>query len=311
MVAGTGVAIAGTVLQSRDTYGELELASGRNSRLTPGDVILGVLGSRAALRGFSGHVPESVRPGDRLHILNVGGVIGVSDGTMVGLGDPIEIDVIGTPLVRGVPATLAEFSLPDRDLSPEMPPVIAVAGTCMNAGKSTAAAIAIRYLRAKGLTIHAGKATGVAALRDPQAFLDYGASLSLSFLDCGVPSTAYRSDVPALAKRLLAHLADGPPDAILLELGDGLLGSYGVDEILDDRVLVGAITGVVLAANDVVGAVAGVEALRHRGLQLLCVTGPATDNVAGREKLRSLGIPSANVFREPNDFCSAIEGVLP
>ena len=78
----------------------LELPSGRPSQLVPGDVIVGVLGDRAALRGFSGRVPESVENGDTLHLLNKGGVIGLSKGTMVGLGKPIELEEIGRASCR-------------------------------------------------------------------------------------------------------------------------------------------------------------------------------------------------------------------
>ena len=52
-----GAAIACRVLSTRKEYGHLELESGRQARLVKGDIILGVLGNRAALRGFTGRVP--------------------------------------------------------------------------------------------------------------------------------------------------------------------------------------------------------------------------------------------------------------
>jgi len=301
-----GSAIVGRVLTSRTTYGDLELTTGRASKLVPGDIIVGVLGNRAALKGFSGRVPHTLASGDEIDLLNTGGVLGKSDGTMVGLGDPIRIEVLGTPLLNGEPAKLTEFALRGGELPKIVPPTIAVVGTCMNSGKSTAAAVAIRHLWTIGKRIHAGKATGVAAIRDPLAFRDHGAALTLSFLDCGVPSTAYRTDVPALTRTLIHHLAEDDPDAIVLELGDGLMGAYGVDEILADAALAACFRGAIIAANDVVGAVAAVRTLGELGIPVIGVTGPATDNVAGVAKLDSLGIPAANIMREPQVLCDLV-----
>ena len=58
------------------TYNKLELTTGRLAKINPGDVLVGVLGRRSALKGFVGDVPQSVATGDRLHLLNMGGVIG-------------------------------------------------------------------------------------------------------------------------------------------------------------------------------------------------------------------------------------------
>lgn len=304
-----GAAVVCRVLSARGHYGDLELENGRLSKLVPGDLIVGILGNRAALRGFSGRVPSSLSNGDELHLLNMGGVIGVSEGEMVGLGEPIRLEVIGTPLLKGRPAVLADFAL-DTPSESGTCPLLVVAGTCMNSGKSTAAATVIRRLCARGMQVHAGKATGVGALRDPLAFRDYGAALSLSFLDCGVPSTAFRTDMPAIASSLLDHLMADGPDAVVLELGDGLMGAYGVDEILDDERFCQRTTAAILAANDLIGGWAGVEHLQRRTITIACVTGPATDNLAGVAKLESLGIPAANVIREPDKLLGLVEESL-
>ena len=62
------------------TYGNLELPNGRLAKINRNDVLLGVLGKRRALKGFVGDVPDSIKTGDRLHLLNMGGVIGVCLG---------------------------------------------------------------------------------------------------------------------------------------------------------------------------------------------------------------------------------------
>jgi hypothetical protein len=304
-----GAAVVCRVLSARGQYGDLELTNGRLSKLVPGDLIVGVLGNRAALRGFSGRIPTTLATGDEIHLLNMGGVMGVSEGEMVGLGEPIRLEVVGVPLVKGRPAILADFALP-HTAATVASPLIVVAGTCMNSGKSTAAATIIRRLSARGLTVHAGKATGVGALRDPLAFRDYGAAMTLSFLDCGVPSTAFRNDMPEVASTLLDHLMADGPDAVILELGDGLMGAYGVDEILDDPGIASRITCAVVAANDLIGGWAAVERLRALGIRVAVVTGPATDNLAGVAKLESLGVPAANVLRDSDKLLRLVESSL-
>ncbi|MCB9664335.1 MAG: hypothetical protein H6732_09490 [Alphaproteobacteria bacterium] len=311
-IAEDGAAVACRVLTARKEYGHLELTSGRQARLVPGDLIVGVLGNRAALRGFCGRVPQTIAAGDVLHLLNQGGVIGVSEGDHAGLGTPIELEVLGTPIRQGRGLRLREHALPRVGQLPgRLPPVIVFAGTCMNSGKTTAMAVLTRYLRRRGLVVHAGKVTGVAAIRDLLTFQDNGAGKTLSFLDCGLASTCYRTDMPDVALELLGQLAGEHPDVILLEMGDGLMGEYGVDEVLSDPRFVSNVSGVVLAANDVIGGVAAARQLVGWGMEVKVVTGPATDNTAGTGKLQGQGLAAANIFMDPDRACAlAVGGVL-
>jgi hypothetical protein len=83
---------------------------------------------------------------------------------------------------------------------------------------------------------------------------------------------------------MLTELAAGKPDVIVFELGDGLLGTYGVDAILACADIRRALTGVVLSANDPVAAWGGVKLLRERfQIEPCLVTGPSTDNRVGVE----------------------------
>jgi hypothetical protein len=54
-----GVLIAAKVLNNKSRYNQLELTSGRMATVNQGDVIVGALGHRKALRGYSGHLPTS------------------------------------------------------------------------------------------------------------------------------------------------------------------------------------------------------------------------------------------------------------
>ena len=142
-------------------------------------------------------------------------------------------------------------------------PVVALAGTCMEAGKTAAACAIVCRMRHHGLVVDAFKATGVSLRRDILAMEDAGARNSLIFTDLGVVTTTRRTG-PALTRTMLTELAAKKPDVIVFELGDGLLGTYGVDAILDCEDIRGALTSVVLSANDPVAAWGGVKLLRER-----------------------------------------------
>ena len=72
----------------------------------------------------------------------------------------------------------------------------------------------------------------------------------------------------------------------MLELGDGLIGSYGVEAILSDASIRDAMTAVVLCANDPVSAWGGARILRDQfGIEPAVVTGPATDNAVGVDQI--------------------------
>jgi hypothetical protein len=286
-----GVVIVAEVLNNKSTYNTLELASGRMAKVGKGDIVVGALGPRRALFGYSGHVPNSLKPGDIIQLLNIGGVMGICDSATPDKGKPFDARVLGVVLQFpylgeriGVPARVGYKPLDfNAALDARSVPVVALAGTCMEAGKTAAAAAIVSRMRHRGLTVDAFKATGVSLRRDILAFEDAGARRTMIFTDLGVVTTTARTG-PALTRTMLTELAAGKPDAIVFELGDGLLGTYGVDAILECADIRRVLTGVVLSANDPVAAWGGVKLLRERFQVEPCVvTGPSTDNQVGIE----------------------------
>src|SRR5947209_19173988 len=123
------------------TYNQLELPTGRLAKVNPGDVLIGVLVRRRALKGFVGDVPEKIKAGDHLHLLNMGGVIGCCTGHHSRLSDAIEVEVIGFVYDEEMRArNIADAALPLREtLSASCAPLVVIAGACMNSGKTYAA----------------------------------------------------------------------------------------------------------------------------------------------------------------------------
>ena len=303
--AEEGVVIVVEVLTNKSTYNTLELVSGRMAKVGKGDVVAGALGHRQALFGYSGHVPAAVRPGDVLQMLNIGGVLGVCDSINPEKGRPFDCRVLGVALNFpylgeriGVPARVGHKRLdPAAALDTRGVPVVALAGTCMEAGKTAAACALIARMRHRGLTVDAFKATGVSLRRDILAMEDAGARRCAIFTDLGIVSTT-RVNGPALTRTMLSELAAGKPDVLVFELGDGILGTYGVDAILECPDIRAALTAVILSANDPVAAWGGVKLLRERfQIEPCVVTGPSTDNQVGVEIITSqMGVPAFNAI---------------
>ena len=252
-----GVLVAVKVLNSKSRYNQLELTSGRMATVNQGDVIVGALGHRKALRGYSGHLPTSLKPGDTIQVLNIGGVLGICDSANPDVGAPFNCKVLGTVLSFpflgeriGVPARAGANSLEESPpIDMQGVPVVALAGTCMDSGKTAAAC----------------------------------------------------ANGPQLTRALLTELASRKPDVIVLELGDGLLGAYGVGAILADKEIRDALTIAVLCANDPVSAWGGVELLRKEfSIEPGLVTGPATDNDVGVQQIdERTSLPAINALVNP------------
>ena len=300
-----GVLIAARVLNNKSRYNQLELTSGRMATVTMGDIIIGALGHRNALRGYSGRLPTELKPGDTVQLLNIGGVLGICDSANPDVGPPFDCEVLGTVLEFpylgeriGVPARAGLTSL-DKEAALETNgvPVVALAGTCMDSGKTAAACQIVSRLRHLGLNVAACKATGVSLRRDVLAMEDAGATETMIFSDLGVVTTT-ADNGPALTRSLLTGLGEKKPDVIVLELGDGLLGSYGVAAILSDDKIRAAMTAVVLCANDPVSAWGGATILRDEfSIDPAVVTGPATDNDVGVQQIdERLGLPAINAL---------------
>ena len=79
--------------------------------------------------------------------------------------------------------------LPPTDFLDKSAPIVVVAGTCMNSGKTVAATEIIKQAHHAGLKVAGAKFSGMACLRDTLNMEDHGACATASFLDCGLPST--------------------------------------------------------------------------------------------------------------------------
>jgi hypothetical protein len=141
--------------------------------------------------------------------------------------------------------------------------------------------------------------------------LDAGAIVALTFYDAGLATTHPGASVP-VAKGILNRLMASRPDVIVAELGDGILGDYGVQDILADRELMGLAVAHVMCAADPVGSWGAVEIFRTAWeLPVSVVSGPATDNDVGRDYIRgALGVPAHNALHDAAGLVGVVENGL-
>jgi hypothetical protein len=295
-----GDVIAVRALSDSATYNMLELPTGRLAKINPGDRLIGVLGRRRALKGFVGDIPATVKAGDELHLLNMGGVIGYCTGHHSSLGDAIRLQVIGFVCDESDRVVnIADAALPSRSRLGETAPLVMIAGTSMNSGKTYAATELIKQATRAGLRVAAAKLSGVACLRDTLNMADHGAIATASFLDCGLPSTVSVGDLAPTAKAIIARLNENSPDLIVIEMGDGILGGYSVETVFEDAELREATAALVFCASDYVGAWGGIELMRRRGIEIDVISGSVTDSQMGEDYIRTeFGVPAANARRD-------------
>jgi hypothetical protein len=318
IIATEGYVIAVRILHDKSSYNTVEDLSGRMVSLRAGDVLAGTLGHRRALRGYAGVVPSTIAVGDTIEILNLGGILGKCTSASPENGAPFKAEVLGAILSFpalgdriGRPAHIKDHSVPLADRLEGQVPVVYVAGTCMNAGKTVAATELVRGLSRSGLRVAACKLTGVSLMRDSLSMLDAGAVASLTFNDTGIATTRAGLTVTA-AKGIFNRLGASKPDVIVAELGDGILGEYGVQDILRDPELTSVGAAYVMAAPDPVGCWGSVTLMRDLfGLPVTVLTGPATDNEVGRDYIKAeLQIPAHNALRDAQGLVDVVRAAL-
>jgi hypothetical protein len=309
--ARTGTVLAAQVLHDKSVYDEMELPTGRMSKLKKDDIIAVALGERMALKGFVGHLPKTLKTNDVINLLNFGGVAGIcTSANTREVGEPMRIRVLGGIARKGKLLNIDQAALfkPAAKLKSDIPLILITAGS-MDSGKTTVAAEIIKTLTRIGMRLAAAKLTGVGAQRDLYRMEDYGVYESVSFVDAGITSTANvdPKTVVNVGKGALNYLSRGKPDAIIVELGDGILGSYGVIQILKDKEFQKNVRLHITCARDPAGALKLTEECAKLGVPVDVMSGPITDNEVGKAIIKdNLGIMTYNAFTPSNEWLDLV-----
>ncbi len=190
------------------------------------------IGGRYANRSISGRKPDAPSPpGAVLNLLNVGGVCGLCENPQTPC---VKIEVKGSVSLGGKPAQLPHLPIiPDtRCLVDEegipRAPIVLVAGSEMDVGKTTCAASLASSLHSSGVRASYVKLTGTGRMKDlmqvnygrPLGFFD-ATRLGWDFVDAGLPSTheISQNQVRRCAQNLLRH-ACVKGEIVIAELAD-------------------------------------------------------------------------------------------
>ncbi len=294
-----GEVIAVKALKSQKKYGDIELITGQISKVKKGDIIAGVLGQRKALEGIVGVIPKHLKVNDTIHILNLGVVLGQATSWNPDFIDnPLPVTVLGAVAKGNSTLNIQSFSLKPDVVLHKSAPIILILGTSMGVGKTTLVKEVVHLLAVeKGFKVAAGKLTGVAAKRDLLAMKNAGASPVLSFLDVGLTSTIDKDrEIVGVTNTILNSLNKEQPELIVVELGDGVVGWYGVYTLLQNKAFVRSVSFIIGCANDLVGATGLCEVLKKIGLKIDFFAGPVANNNSGTDYLNQFfKIPSQDL----------------
>jgi hypothetical protein len=304
VVAQEGYVVAVKLLDDKEIYNTIETVTGEFVTYKKGDIVVAALGERQALRGYSGIIPRSIRAGEILHILNMGGIVGQCQSPHPDNGPAMRVEVLGAVIVNtdGMirHACIQDYAIEWQYELKNSVPMIAVTGTCMNVGKTMAAAQIVKQLTQKGLKVAAAKLTGASLMRDVRSMMEQGAIACTHFSEAGLVSTTGKNILP-MAKGLITHLNKLDPDIIVLEYGDGIIGAYGVDSLLMDKEIQRFTAVHVVAAQDFMGCWASDHFFRKRyNSNISIITGPVTDNLVGVQFIQNtMGIRAVNAVADP------------
>jgi hypothetical protein len=270
---------------------KIEQPNGRRAALHVGDEIVVAYADRYAPDQFESHVPADLR---RTQLVASGGIasemltrsMDVRNAT-----DITPIGLVGDP--RGRPLNVADFALRPAPRTEVRPPTIAVIGTSMNSGKTTTIHFLVHGLSKAGIRAGVTKVTGTGSGGDYWVMLDAGAHVMLDFTDVGFAST-YRQPMVSVERsfvELTDHLTAAGSAVRLIEIADGIY-QRETSRLIESDLFRSTVDVVLFAAADAMGAVAGVEYLRSRGLPVAAVSGRITRSpLATREAQAVLGLP--------------------
>lgn len=269
------------------SHRRLESGASRRQWMFADDEIVVAYGDRYAPDQFEAEVPESLEPAN---LVAAGGLAGRVTAQHDRISDATVIEPLGLIRRDGQVLNLLDLAPYRVAATPPVPQpggprLVAVLGSSMNSGKSTALAYLIRGLTRAGLSVAAGKATGTGAGGDPGMFKDAGAQLVLDFTDFGYPSTFRLNydELKGLVISVMATLSSSGADVVVVEIADGL---YQGDtaRLIADPLVQTWIDSLLFAAADALGAAKGVELLQQLGLQPAAVSGVLTASpLASRE----------------------------
>lgn len=268
----------------------IELATGRRARLYIGDRVLVCYSARYAPDQFEARVPLNL---EKCHLVAAGGIAAEMLTRHQNMKPATYLHPLGLVADQdGQRINLRDSRLACGVITQNRPMTVAVAGTAMNAGKTTTAAHLIKGLDRAGLKVAAAKITGTGSGGDYWFMLDSGANPVLDFTQAGYASTygLAKNDLENILETLVAELARHQPDVIVLEIADGIFQEETA-AILGSALFRRLVDRLIFAACDATGALTGKLWLEHHQLPVIAISGMLTASpLAIRETEHATGM---------------------
>lgn len=271
----------------------LHLPNGRSKSLWVGDEIVVAYADRYAPSQYEAHVPRDLGP---CQLAAAGGIAARVVASNAKLAKrPTELEPIGLicPDPESPALNVADFALDDLPRSARLSTTLAVVGSAMDSGKTSALAHLARGVSRLGLRVGYAKLTGTAAGGDPWLLVDAGADPVLDFTDLGFASTSRiaTSALEHVCEQLVLRLQHAGAEVALLEIADGLFQPETA-ALLESARVRALVDGMLYASVDALGAAHGAERIEARGHRLLGLTGMlATAPLLVREAQSATELP--------------------
>ncbi|MEO0384358.1 MAG: DUF1611 domain-containing protein [Pseudomonadota bacterium] len=265
-------------------HARIQLPTGRPSTLYPGDLVAMPCGARYAPDQFEGLAEIDPKGCD---MLAGGGCLGRMVHRNARRKEPTRVQPLGRILdADGKVINTADYGLPAAT-SVIAIPIVAVFGTAMNSGKTTAAVALSHGLTKAGWQVGALKGTGTGAFGDFNDYVDTGAAFVADFTDAGM-ATTYMEPLDRLMAGiidLVVAAQDQGCDIAVLEIADGLF-QRETAALLADPAFKSMLSGVIFACGDALAASGGVASLARNRIRPLALTGMLSCSPMATEEAR-------------------------
>lgn len=276
---------------SRGKHKSVQIDSGRNASIFPGDRFMAVFGNRYATNQYEGYVPTE--PLEKLHILGQGGVVGVVRSAHSAMPRPTVVKIVGYVVdPEGKVINSKCYNKKLSRFSGAIPPgarVILSVGASMDSGKTTTAGYLARSLKGIGKKVAYLKLTGTAYKKDTDFVSDCGADFVSDFSEVGFPSTylCEAEELMDLYQTLLESASAIRPDDIIVEIADGLY-QRETSFLLKNGRFLSTVYAVLFSCGDSLSAVSGIQFLTAIGARPAAVCGVYTMSPLLIEEVRSV-----------------------
>jgi hypothetical protein len=278
------------VVEEIGSHKRIEMPTGRRAFLSPGDPIIVCYGNRYAPDQFEAIVGEDLGP---CELVAAGGIASTKICKHDRMHEPTRILPIGLiGNVLGKRLNIEQYAV-DVAPRPAQITTIFVAGTAMNAGKTVTSASLVQGFSRAGFKVAGIKSTGTGAGGDLWLMNDFGAHTVLDFTDAGLASTylAPTEKIENNVLGLISHAAEVGCEIAIVEVADGLQHEE-TKKLLQSSRLRHASRGIVFAANDALGAQAGLQTLTDWGWRVFALSGQLTRSpLAIREAVHATDMP--------------------